>query len=71
MNRIDFSVSLQIPIDFSRLKQLEKLYLFNSCFNSCYEHLETLTNLKRLYIFGYSKQNCHELRTLKSWFIYD
>lgn len=61
VNMIDFSVSLQIPIDFSRLKQLEKLYLFNSR----YENLETLTNLKSLYIFGYSKQNCHELRTLK------
>ncbi|MGY3188068.1 hypothetical protein ACVWXS_002773 [Lysinibacillus sp. TE18511] len=61
VNMIDFRVSLQIPIDFSRLKQLEELYLFNSC----YENLETLTNLKSLYIFGYSKQNCHELRTLK------
>ena len=61
VNMIDFSVSLKIPIDFSRLKQLEKLYLFNSS----YEHLEALTNLKRLYIFGYSRQNCHELRTLK------
>jgi len=64
VNMIDFSVSLQIPIDFSRLKQLEQLeqlYLFNSC----YENLDALTNLKSLYIFGYSKQNCHELRTLK------
>lgn len=57
----DFTIALPIDIDFSQLKQLEKLFLNNES----YKNLGSLINLKELYFFRYSKTDCSEFSDLK------
>lgn len=57
----DLTLALPLEIDFSYLKQLEKLYLNNDS----YENLSALVNLKQLYFSRYSKENCSHLAELK------
>lgn len=58
----ELSVALPISINFSHLKQLQKLGLHK---NNNYENLEELINLKELYISRYTKENCSEIGHLK------
>lgn len=57
----DLTLALPLEIDFSYLKQLEKLFVNNHS----YKNLESLINLKQLYFARYSKENCEELQNLK------
>lgn len=57
---IDLTLGLPVNIDFSQLKQLEKLSLHTES----YKNLNSLVNLKQLY-FSNLKGNCSELRALK------
>lgn len=57
----DLALALPINIDFSKLKQIEKLYLNNES----YKNLNSLVNLKQLYLSRYTKTTCLEFTELK------